>query len=566
VRKFTVRDGNESQLPSALEESYHGVGQCSAHRGLFCIEFEDFQLADFGNRIPNFTAVIDAEDTESTFVKLGSYTPPAPPYSWWLASWGFMDDFGEIVALYAPFSTQYWYPGYSRIFHWTLATPDDPAEEYHPLWTGFYTQSASIHARVALRSDEHSAMAWGTGGPVTYFRLLAGDHVGLEPSATPGANIPIMAVKYGEDIHSVSEGHLITRHHALSGAWISDSTVVFDNGTGFKDIGRTANYLWVLTPTQILKIDPETYDLVAIIDISAVGSTVLSMAVVSDSDQRIATANSGGVYFWKVEDGGAPVLDGHDPDNSYPGVRGFGPWGLRYLNGMYVLDFAGAWGGFPASIDFYGPRAPDQEGIPLWKIVRDICLMENIDSVVTSTPPTVGDIQVDELVDIVHGYSITASMSGRDALVQLRQAYFFDGRMTDSKLDFPKRGKAPVKTISGGDLAVRSSLSETLPDRLTATLGRETELPIRIHVIYNNHEFSYQPGHEYAPRLITDARKTVTLQLAVAITATQARQIADTHLAVEHLQRYRFSARASRRHMEIDAADNIEIVITETEN
>jgi hypothetical protein len=555
-RKFVVRDGNESQLPSALEESYHG--ECSAHRSLFCIEFEDFQLADFGNRIPNFTAVVDTEG-ENGFGYIGSYTAPDPPYSWWLASWGYMDDFGEIVALYAPFSTQYWYPGYSHIFHWTLATPDDPAEEFHTLWQGFYVQSASIHARIALRSDEHSALVYGTGGPVTYFRLLAGDHVALE-----GDTHPNMAVKYGDDLHTI-EGVLLRRYNALSGVFISDSNVLADHDSGFKDMGRTANYLWILMSTEILKLDPVTMDVISIIDISAVGSTVLAMAVVSDNDQRVATANAGGVSFWKIEDGGAPVLDGNDPDQSYAGVRGFGPWGLRLLNDVYVLDFAGAWGGFPATIDFYGMRAPAPEGVPLWKIVRDISLMEGIDTVITPTPPSVGDIRVGELVDVVHGYSITRSMSGRDAMVQLRQAYFFDARETDAKLDFVKRGKPAVKTIAGSELAVRSSLSETLPDRLTATVARETELPIRIHVVYNNHEFSYQPGHEYAPRLITDARKTITVQIAVAINSTQALQIADTHLAVEHLQRDSFSARASRRHMQIDAADNVEIVITESE-
>lgn len=45
--------GSETQLPDALIESYEG--ETTAHRGLAYVVIEDFPLADFGNRIPNFT-------------------------------------------------------------------------------------------------------------------------------------------------------------------------------------------------------------------------------------------------------------------------------------------------------------------------------------------------------------------------------------------------------------------------------------------------------------------------------------------------------------------------------
>lgn len=47
--------GTEDQLPDPLIESYEGLGHTPAYRGLCYVVIEDFPLADYGNRIPNFT-------------------------------------------------------------------------------------------------------------------------------------------------------------------------------------------------------------------------------------------------------------------------------------------------------------------------------------------------------------------------------------------------------------------------------------------------------------------------------------------------------------------------------
>ena len=52
---YRIYKGSETQLPDTLIESYEGVGATPAYRGTAYIVIEDFPLADFGNRIPNFT-------------------------------------------------------------------------------------------------------------------------------------------------------------------------------------------------------------------------------------------------------------------------------------------------------------------------------------------------------------------------------------------------------------------------------------------------------------------------------------------------------------------------------
>jgi len=50
-----IYTGSEDQMPDDLIESYMGAGKTPAYRGLAYVVFEDFPLAKFGNRIPNFS-------------------------------------------------------------------------------------------------------------------------------------------------------------------------------------------------------------------------------------------------------------------------------------------------------------------------------------------------------------------------------------------------------------------------------------------------------------------------------------------------------------------------------
>lgn len=52
---FRFHNGHADQAMDTLLSSAETSGQCPAHRGLAYAVFEDFQLADFGNRIPSLT-------------------------------------------------------------------------------------------------------------------------------------------------------------------------------------------------------------------------------------------------------------------------------------------------------------------------------------------------------------------------------------------------------------------------------------------------------------------------------------------------------------------------------
>lgn len=52
---YRLYRGTNDQLPDPLIESFEGVGNTPAYRGLAYVVIEDFPIGDFGNRIPNFT-------------------------------------------------------------------------------------------------------------------------------------------------------------------------------------------------------------------------------------------------------------------------------------------------------------------------------------------------------------------------------------------------------------------------------------------------------------------------------------------------------------------------------
>ncbi|GAB4444011.1 MAG: hypothetical protein OHK0026_10800 [Rhodocyclaceae bacterium] len=56
-----VYPGSEDQMPDPAMQAALGAAGCPAHRGLAYVVFERLELADFGNRIPNFTFEVEAQ-------------------------------------------------------------------------------------------------------------------------------------------------------------------------------------------------------------------------------------------------------------------------------------------------------------------------------------------------------------------------------------------------------------------------------------------------------------------------------------------------------------------------
>jgi hypothetical protein len=65
LSQYTVRiyKGDAAQLPDTIIQSFEGADKTPAYRGLAYVVLEDFPLADFGNRIPNFSFEVQKKTT-----------------------------------------------------------------------------------------------------------------------------------------------------------------------------------------------------------------------------------------------------------------------------------------------------------------------------------------------------------------------------------------------------------------------------------------------------------------------------------------------------------------------
>ena len=59
--RYRLYRGDEGQAPDRLIASAEGIGKTPAFRGVAYAMFEDFQLADYGNRIPSLTFEVEAD-------------------------------------------------------------------------------------------------------------------------------------------------------------------------------------------------------------------------------------------------------------------------------------------------------------------------------------------------------------------------------------------------------------------------------------------------------------------------------------------------------------------------
>lgn len=88
--RMRFHPGDETQLPDPAIVAREGAGNVPAHRGLCYILFEDFELADYGNRIPQITAEITyravarypVQPLQFTSGPLGSFSRPELAVNW----------------------------------------------------------------------------------------------------------------------------------------------------------------------------------------------------------------------------------------------------------------------------------------------------------------------------------------------------------------------------------------------------------------------------------------------------------------------------------------------------
>lgn len=168
------------------------------------------------------------------------------------------------------------------------------------------------------------------------------------------------------------------------------------------------------------------------------------------------------------------------------------------------------------------------------------------------------DFNVSALTDEISGVLYGQNMTARAMLDPLRQAYFFDMVQLNGVDTFVKRGGAAIDTIEADELGAGvGSISEPLRH----TIQQDPELPSTVVVNFLDIENDYQEGSKRFTFQDAVVTNVVTVNLTIAMTGTQAAQIAETLCINAWEERDKFSISLLNTHLSKNVTDVINIPV-----
>lgn len=534
----TVYLGTEDQEPDPTFEGIHGVGNVPGYRGIAYVVFTDFDLTDYGNRIPQIEIVIYTKGGEipwrvSEFAawetpQLGNYAHSSGTYSNGVITTvemgnGGDDDFiirkwdvqgnqiGTTVSQPCPL------PGTGSVFgvlnaNIFMRSYRDGGDDEHEVW--FYYNESTGQIETGFDNVEASLFPRHVGAPM----IAVGDFIFAFGHDAFDWYMGKFQKNGGAGGPLITEVHLYTAVSGWSGA-PKFGTSNIDGELYVLHESSDGIHLWKYNTEDM-----------TILEYWPPSSTAGSYLAQSE-------------YIFHVHNG--IVCNGHDPSSSFYNIRltqlgegspptaepygGFifsstpSPGSSIYLGAGLLLDPAGVYSIIPPAES---------------ELLSDVCLD------ITSLTPTTATVDASELEeDEVRWYVLGQEMTARNALEKLRPPYFFDVVEEDYGINFRKRGDREVVEIDEDDLVPFDGTG----DLLRTIRKREQELPRTVTMTYIDVDSDWQTGAQSSPRQVTQSQYDVTLEIPVGFTAIEAAQKCWTIQCAEWNEREAFQFQTTRR-------------------
>lgn len=182
-----------------------------------------------------------------------------------------------------------------------------------------------------------------------------------------------------------------------------------------------------------------------------------------------------------------------------------------------------------AGMKHIGPTMPLTEPT-LQEVVERQCARGGVD---------LADVDADDLASItVAAMAVSQITSPRNVIDLLASTYQFSAARDGGKLAFRFLGGDSVADIAYAEMGATAGTPDG--ERLPITDGNDVELPPQIFLKYINVDDDYQEGMEASDRLISTSQSTSTVELALGLTPTQAKRLADVTLMRRKVEAKRF--------------------------
>lgn len=621
--RFRFYAGGEDQPIDPLFEKIvakqlnRGAGHAPAFRGLCCIVFDRFQLADYANRIPSITAEISFNTVPhqpwaaATLITDG----PAGNAPLWGGATGVIDWARQRAYVVQSGSS----PQVLRRINLATMAEDAQSELVQPglsvpfnvMGDGSLLTTAnvgSLNFPPLARIDPDTLQVSGLSVYAPYNTIVAA------PIGMTGANGRVdFALVISET------GQMSVLKWTATPTYLSGPTAVTSLQASIACQGRSlvgvGEAWWVDPDLNVYRVritQNAAFDAVAgtssgienelLVTLSGGGTaTALAYVEVDDSVIVLVAGGSKGNRAVKVAaDGTLPWTDtkhtvgertfGHVPSDPsaqhriedasfYWFANGTHLYGVNVVTGATLLN-GDSWSGVGLpSVD--GDQGYDSEtnsivfftnagsvgkvirayvdrvtgaGVTVGSIVENVCGQVDL-------PPD--DVDTTPLTDLVPGYMVTQPSTARAVIDQLRQGYFFDGVESDYLLKFRKRVGSSVLDLPQADMGV---VDQQTGDVFKETRKQEVELPARVTVHYTDSEADYQAGAQTAKRIAAPlptmhSNDKVEIELPIVMTGLSAKRIATTTAFLADIERASYSTQLPWRYLALDPTDIVTAVM-----
>lgn len=600
---LTIYLGTETQLPDPTMEAHEGVGEVPAHRGLAYLLFTDLALEGFGNRIPNVSAEVLTESapaypkrtvspSEEVHVDqmvldqarqilwerhgqtlmqidaLGNTLTRAQPVDMTLAgttelatSLGLGLAVDQDGAVYLPlqYSSSAHYlarvdPVSFAVTHLSISFTTGGPLLLPPCLAivasaGFVWWSSFVFPRVSC-FQRPGALDPQAGLPVTVMREIAFYQFGGITAGLRGNNLCIDRDETAWIVCSAgSTGPTVLVHLSPSGNYGTLDISADLRAGAYITYDALSHAVLVrgsspdnTSVRRIVRIDLESRSVTGVSpDFSA--HSYMDSAWRQGVQGRELWWSSGTVF--QVFDVDAMAIVREVPVSQWPG----GAFGYGSLYDAATVAVWQAEAGTGLGKYFFARTEP--QPLQLGAIVEDLSRRAGLADV---------DVETATLTDPVHGFAVSQRGEARSAMESLLAAFLADGVESDWRLLFDHRTRAPVATLTVDDLAAHEP-GATLPDVLTPERLDDQQLPMRLDITYADPARDYQDTVQHARRMQSGqrARSQREIRTPVALTADQARQLAEQSLTEAWVSRTTYKLLLPYKWTTLDPGDVVEV-------
>ena len=571
-----IHRGGEDEEPDPTMEMHLGAGNVPAFRGLCYLVFDDLQLKDFANRIPNISAEVVADgDMQSDAVIM-------TPAITMTREGGILDQArGTLIGTGAHHVFKYDCVNNNLVLQRDLEDPN---------WVAIYPGANDVYGDVCGIDSQgyyyHATDAYG----VT-MRLVKRhpDTLGIVAISSPKISFSVNGCVRRDKIFCYGT-RLVYDTNLKQIADLSDyfPSVMFGGPMCDDPYGR----YWQVTGGYVRRFVPNGLGSGELTEWSSIAWTDGELPRTVWWDDF-----TGHIYFtlglghriikWHPESGYA----GHCDDVAIPAGWGIQSdfnmpmngrlWAtadmeatLVNLTAMTVEQrinlipflptssshFGGSYEKFTHSAVImtdageikYPLERYGNDSVTLSSVLSNICQKAGMvpTSIVTSA-----------VSQPLRGYVVSRRMAAREALEPLLGSFFIDAVETDGVLRFIPRGGASVASIGKDDLGADDSGGSDDKTRLSETRVQDVELPQRLDIVHVDPTRDHQPNTQHASR-ITDAiitREKQTREISISLTPDEAKQIAERTLYNAWVERNHYKFSLPPKWLRLDPSDVVTV-------